>query len=157
MEENPETSPYLQLARLTTHLSRTLKRRLDPPLRERLGLKAKEVFVLRAVETGESNPMRIAERLDIAPSSASRLLDRLVEIGLVARAEDPHDRRKTNLALTPEGRVAAHQARLEAVRILRDALRGLPEAQVRRAVDALGPLVAGLEPAEGPTGEPARG
>lgn len=148
MEANPETSPYLQLARLASHLSRTLLRRIDPQLRGCVGLKGKEVFVLRAVETGESNPMGIAERLDIAPSSASRLLDRLVERGLVARTENPHDRRKTNLALTPEGRAAAHRARQEVVRVVQESFGGLPAADIERAVELLSRLTAALEPEE---------
>lgn len=41
--------------------------------------------------------------LDLAPSSASRLSDRLAEAGLITRTVAPHNRRATLLELTPEG------------------------------------------------------
>lgn len=140
MEANPETSPYLQLARHVTHLARTIHRRVDPLLEEHLDIGARELFVLRAVETGESSPMRIAERLAIAPSSASRVLDRLVEIGLLDRASDPDDRRKTRLGLTAHGRDVMHRARQRVEEDLRHAFAGMPRAEVEDATRLLARL-----------------
>lgn len=52
-------------------------------------------------------PLRLselAERLRIAPRSATEVVDQLEARGLVARAPDPRDRRATLVSLTAEGR-----------------------------------------------------
>ena len=51
-----------------------------------------------------TNMSRLAESLDVVPSSASRLCDRLEATGLVRRVPDPRDRREVRLLLTPSAR-----------------------------------------------------
>ncbi|XVX20993.1 MarR family winged helix-turn-helix transcriptional regulator [Actinomycetota bacterium] len=51
-------------------------------------------------------PGQLAERLRIAPRSATDVLDALLERGLVERHPDPTDRRASLVELTEEGRVA---------------------------------------------------
>ena len=46
----------------------------------------------------------LAERLDIHPSTATRMCDRLVRKGLVRRGEGASDRRETEIALAAKGR-----------------------------------------------------
>jgi DNA-binding MarR family transcriptional regulator len=53
----------------------------------------------------DTNINRLAETLDVVPSSASRLCDRLEAAGLLRRVPDPRDRREVRLTLTP----AAHR------------------------------------------------
>lgn len=48
-----------------------------------------------------TNVNRLAELLDVVPSSASRLCDRLEATGLLRRVADPRDRREVHLVLTP--------------------------------------------------------
>lgn len=48
-----------------------------------------------------TNMSRLAEALDVVPSSASRLCDRLEATGLLRRAPDPRDRREVRLSVTP--------------------------------------------------------
>ena len=45
----------------------------------------------------------IGERLGITNAAASQSIDRLVNLGLIKRTEDPEDRRAKQLALTPSG------------------------------------------------------
>lgn len=45
----------------------------------------------------------IAERLRIAPRSATEVIDQLEAKGLVERRPDPADRRATRISLTPDG------------------------------------------------------
>ena len=45
----------------------------------------------------------IGSHLGVSNAAASQMLDRLVDQGLVARSEDPHDRRVRQIVLTPEG------------------------------------------------------
>ncbi|MEH0985172.1 MarR family transcriptional regulator [Micromonospora sp. CPCC 205556] len=49
----------------------------------------------------ETNVNRLAELLDVVPSSASRLCDRLEATGLLRRVADPRDRREVRLIPTP--------------------------------------------------------
>src|SRR5690348_184209 len=47
-----------------------------------------------------TNMSRLAEALEVVPSSASRLCDRLEATGLLRRVPDPRDRREVRLLLT---------------------------------------------------------
>jgi DNA-binding MarR family transcriptional regulator len=46
----------------------------------------------------------VAEGLGIHPSNATRIVDRLVDAGLLDRRDNPADRRQVQMTLTPEGR-----------------------------------------------------
>jgi DNA-binding MarR family transcriptional regulator len=63
---------------------------------------------LRALQSlqrlGPSLVTELGEDLDLVPSSASRLSDRLAEAGLITRSVAPHNRRATILELTDAGR-----------------------------------------------------
>ena len=48
---------------------------------------------------------QLAERMGLSKPTASQLVDRLVQLGLVARTEDPDDRRRARLSLSDAGRV----------------------------------------------------
>lgn len=52
----------------------------------------------------------IGGRLGVTSAAASQLLDRLVHQGLIARTEDPEDRRARLVALTDRGRDIAERA-----------------------------------------------
>ncbi len=54
-----------------------------------------------------ARPGAVAEALEIEPSSLVRVIDQLVESGLVQREEDPQDRRARILRLTPAGQECA--------------------------------------------------
>lgn len=56
------------------------------------------------VEHGASRPSEIADRLRIAPRSATEVIDALETRGLVTREPDPGDRRATRVLPTAEGR-----------------------------------------------------
>jgi DNA-binding MarR family transcriptional regulator len=51
-----------------------------------------------------TNMSRLAEMLEVVPSSASRLCDRLEATGLLRRVPDPRDRREVRLVLTSSAR-----------------------------------------------------
>ncbi|MFF3322661.1 MarR family winged helix-turn-helix transcriptional regulator [Streptomyces sp. NPDC002889] len=52
---------------------------------------------------GAAKLVLLAERLGVSPSTAMRMVDRLITIGLVDRQTNPDNRRETVLRLTPEG------------------------------------------------------
>jgi DNA-binding MarR family transcriptional regulator len=76
----------------------------------------------------------VAERLQIRHHSASLLLKRGVSRGLLAKAEDAEDKRKTLVSLTQEGQRVLDRithANREELRTLDEALFGLRESLVR--------------------------
>lgn len=54
-------------------------------------------------QAGELRQAALAEELALSPSAASRLVDGLVQRGLLSRRELPDDRRARVLALSPRG------------------------------------------------------
>lgn len=106
-----------------------------------------QVKTLILVYTSEAGCLRmgqLASALGVALSSATGIVDRLVEQGLLQRHEDPEDRRSVVVRLTDRGREmieAPHQAsmgRLAAVleRLTVEELRTIVQAlaAVRRAL-----------------------
>lgn len=63
--------------------------------------------------------VELAERLDVEPISACRIVDRLEEAGLVARQRDPEDRRAWRLVLTEKA-----EPILQRLRLLADEMAG---------------------------------
>ncbi|WP_200214440.1 MarR family winged helix-turn-helix transcriptional regulator [Micromonospora coerulea] len=69
--------------------------------RHTVGVSPTQLRVLSLIMTHpDTNVNRLAELLDVVPSSASRLCDRLEAVGLVRRAADPRDRREVRLIPT---------------------------------------------------------
>ncbi|MFD9423645.1 MULTISPECIES: MarR family winged helix-turn-helix transcriptional regulator [unclassified Streptomyces] len=52
---------------------------------------------------GDAKLVALAERLGVNPSTAMRMLDRLITAGLAERRANPADRRETVLSVTPAG------------------------------------------------------
>jgi DNA-binding MarR family transcriptional regulator len=81
--------------------------------------------VLVMVDTrGPLNLAAVAAGLDVNPSNASRICDRLIRAGWLDRRESPTDRRNITLTLTAAGRrlvtkVVRHRRRA-ITRVLRD-------------------------------------
>ena len=73
---------------------------------EPVGLSLAKFGVLsRLVAAGEPLPLgTLAERCACVRSNITQLVDRLEAEGLVARVDDPRDRRSIRAELTPEGR-----------------------------------------------------
>jgi DNA-binding MarR family transcriptional regulator len=70
---------------------------------ERVTLPQFRVLVLLAIH-GETNLVSLAERLVVNSSTALRMMDRLVDGGLVERRANPESRREVLLRLTEAGR-----------------------------------------------------
>jgi len=66
----------------------------------------------------------VAERLDVAPSTASRLVDRAVRAGMVARGTAAADSRQVTLTPTPAGSALLGRAFLFRTRYLEQVLKG---------------------------------
>lgn len=68
------------------------------------GVTLPQYRMLVVLDQASTNLTGLATALDVAPSTALRMIDRLVAAGLVERTVRPADRRETHLALTRDGR-----------------------------------------------------
>jgi DNA-binding MarR family transcriptional regulator len=77
----------------------------------RHGLSRSQVGALfQLSHRGASSVAHIGDRLGVTSAAASQMLDRLVQQGLIARSEDPNDRRAKQVTLTEEGRRFVEEA-----------------------------------------------
>ncbi len=66
-------------------------------------LSMSQIGALFQIQRGKSNVSDLGERLDITIAAASQMLERLGQMGLIQRLEDPQDRRAKKLVLTDKG------------------------------------------------------
>ncbi|WP_308249936.1 MarR family winged helix-turn-helix transcriptional regulator [Sphaerisporangium fuscum] len=103
-------------------------RRLGDRLLADIDLRTRHFGPIYALEVLAPCPQQqLARQLMITEPAAAEVVDELVRAGIVARGQDPHDRRRYALALTDLGR--------QRVPIVKEALQRI-EADV---LDALGP------------------
>jgi DNA-binding MarR family transcriptional regulator len=88
--------------------------------------------------SAETNMSRLAEALDVVPSSASRLCDRLEATGLLRRVPDPRDRREVRLLLTPAAKRLLEELRAARQAALAEVLERMTAASRNDLVRALG-------------------
>ncbi|MEU4241152.1 MarR family winged helix-turn-helix transcriptional regulator [Actinoplanes sp. NPDC026619] len=74
-----------------------------------------------------TNMSRLAEALEVVPSSASRLCDRLEANGLLRRLPDPRDRREVRLLVTPTARRLLDELRARRRAALAEVLERMPD------------------------------
>ena len=89
---------------------------------------------------GELQMTRLAEMLDVSMSSATGIVDRMEERGLIERARVPDDRRVVEVRLTSRGIQALET--IEAIKQdrLRDILGHLDSAELAGVAGALGAI-----------------
>lgn len=78
---------------------------------------------------GAMNLAGVAEGLDVSPSNASRICDRLLKIGMVDRRDDPADRRNIALTLTVDGQALIDRVIHHRRNAIRGVLRQMPPNQ----------------------------
>jgi DNA-binding MarR family transcriptional regulator len=74
--------------------------------------------------------VELAERLDVEPITAGRIVDRLEEAGLVERLSDPVDRRAWRLVVTDKARPIIERLGMLAEDMAGDIFAGLEAAEV---------------------------
>ena len=84
--------------------SRLLRNYIDHRAKGRGTTRAQWIVLFRLREQEGLSQVDLAEVLELQPISLVRLLDRLVEHGLLERRHDPRDRRANRLFLTAAGR-----------------------------------------------------
>lgn len=144
----PDTADARALLDALRAVSREL-RLSDRRARSPLDLPPAQLHALRELAARPAASLaELAERTHTDPSSASVVVQRLVERGLVARGESEQDRRRTELKATPAGRALAARTPADAVERVAGALSPLGERQAASLSRGLLALARGLRAAQ---------
>jgi DNA-binding MarR family transcriptional regulator len=81
-------------------------------------------------EEGSMHPSEIGERLQIAKAQMTKLVDRLVVLGIVERKIDTTDRRTHNITLTSQARVVQERHKQEIVDAVREIMSSLSDEEI---------------------------
>jgi DNA-binding MarR family transcriptional regulator len=119
------------------------------------GVELSTVLVVDAIAgaRGPCGVVEVAERVDVAPSTASRLVERAVQAGMVERQPSPSDGRRAALQLTTRGQALHEAACAFRVGYLGRILDGwAPDAvaELARGITALADAVAAAPPPDPP-------
>jgi MarR family transcriptional regulator, transcriptional regulator for hemolysin len=126
-----------QLISQLVESSRLLRNYIDHRAKERGSTRAQWIVLFRLREQEGLSQVDLADVLELQPISLVRLLDRLVEHGLVERRHDPRDRRANRLFLTASGRQLADD--LDSLRdsIATDVLQDVPVVAIESSLETL--------------------
>jgi MarR family transcriptional regulator, transcriptional regulator for hemolysin len=140
--------------------SRLLRNYVEHRAKSRGTTRAQWIVLFRLREQEGLSQVDLADVLELQPISLVRLLDRLVDQGLLERRSDPHDRRANQLFLTATGRRLVDD--LDSLRdaIATDVLADVSPAAIRTSLEALVSVKERVKQAEPPASDaepPQRG
>jgi MarR family transcriptional regulator for hemolysin len=126
-----------QLVAQLVESSRLLRNYIDHRAKDRGTTRAQWIVLFRLREQEGLSQVDLAEVLELQPISLVRLLDRLVEHGLLERRHDPRDRRANRLFLTASGRQLVDD--LDSLRdsIATDVLKDVPAEEIETSLKTL--------------------
>lgn len=116
------------------------------------GLSIPQSLCLRIIGSARSGEeitvVRVADAIQLAPATVSRLLDRLEEAKLILRERRSQDRRKVCLRLTPQGRARLRKLPPLLQQEFSDRLQELSERKQAELLRALETIVELMEAEE---------
>jgi MarR family transcriptional regulator for hemolysin len=117
--------------------SRLLRNYIDHRAKGRGTTRAQWIVLFRLRQQEGLSQVDLADVLELQPISLVRLLDRLVEHGLLERRPDPKDRRANRLFLTGAGRQLVDD--LDSLRdsIAADVLQDIPASAIETSLETL--------------------
>jgi MarR family transcriptional regulator for hemolysin len=130
--------------------SRLLRNYIDQRAKSRGTTRAQWIVLFRLREQEGLSQVDLADVLELQPISLVRLLDRLVEHGLLERRNDPRDRRANRLFLTPAGRRLVDD--LDSLRdsIAAKVLQDASSASIQTSLDTLREIKERIKAADEP-------
>ena len=126
-----------QLITQLVESSRLLRNYIDQRAKGRGSTRAQWIVLFRLRQQEGLSQVDLAEVLELQPISLVRLLDRLVEHGLLERRHDPRDRRANRLFLTAKGRQLADDLDSLRASIATDVLQDVPDAAIETTFETL--------------------
>ena len=141
-----------QLVAQLVESSRLLRNYIDHRAKERGTTRAQWIVLFRLRQQEGLSQVDLAEVLELQPISLVRLLDRLVEHGLLERRHDPKDRRANRLFLTERGRQLVDD--LDSLReaIATDVLAKVSEEAIKTSLATLCELKDRIKELSDPSG-----
>jgi MarR family transcriptional regulator for hemolysin len=126
-----------QLVAQLVESSRLLRNYIDHRAKSRGTTRAQWIVLFRLRQQEGLSQVDLADVLELQPISLVRLLDRLVEHGLLERRHDPKDRRANRLFLTASGRQLVDD--LDSLRdaIATDVLHDMPGDAIKTSLSTL--------------------
>ena len=126
-----------QLVAQLVESSRLLRNYIDHRAKERGTTRAQWIVLFRLRQNEGLSQVDLADVLELQPISLVRLLDRLVEHGLLERRHDPKDRRANRLFLTTKGKKLVDD--LDSLRdaIATDVLHDVSDQAAQTSLDTL--------------------
>jgi MarR family transcriptional regulator, transcriptional regulator for hemolysin len=126
-----------QLVAQLVESSRLLRNYIDHRAKSRGTTRAQWIVLFRLRQQEGLSQVDLADVLELQPISLVRLLDRLVEHGLLERRHDPKDRRANRLFLTTTGKQLVDD--LDSLRdaIAIDVLHDLPDDAIKTSLSTL--------------------
>ena len=123
-----------QLVAQLVESSRLLRNYIDHRAKGRGTTRAQWIVLFRLRQQEGLSQVDLADVLELQPISLVRLLDRLVEHGLLERRHDPRDRRANRLFLTASGRQLVDD--LDSLRdsIASDVLQDIPDSAIETSL-----------------------
>src|SRR5271169_5431850 len=117
--------------------SRLLRNYIDHRAKARGSTRAQWIVLFRLRQQEGLSQVDLADVLELQPISLVRLLDRLVEHGLLERRHDPKDRRANRLFLTASGRQLVDDLDSLRASIASDVLRDIPIGSIETSLETL--------------------
>jgi MarR family transcriptional regulator, transcriptional regulator for hemolysin len=126
-----------QLVAQLVESSRLLRNYIDNRAKSRGTTRAQWIVLFRLRQQEGLSQVDLADVLELQPISLVRLLDRLVEHGLLERRHDPKDRRANRLFLTARGRQLVDD--LDSLRdaIASDVLQDMSDGAIKTSLKTL--------------------
>jgi MarR family transcriptional regulator, transcriptional regulator for hemolysin len=126
-----------QLIAQLVESSRLLRNYIENRAKSRGTTRAQWIVLFRLRQQEGLSQVDLADVLELQPISLVRLLDRLVEHGLLERRQDPRDRRANRLFLTASGRQLVDD--LDSLRdaIATDVLQDIPTRALETSLETL--------------------
>jgi MarR family transcriptional regulator, transcriptional regulator for hemolysin len=139
-----------QLVAQLVESSRLLRNYIDHRAKSRGTTRAQWIVLFRLRQQEGLSQVDLADVMELQPISLVRLLDRLVEHGLLERRHDPKDRRANRLFLTASGRQLVDD--LDSLRdaIANDVLHDLPEETIKTSLGTLREIKERIKALTGP-------
>jgi len=141
-----------QLVAQLVESSRLLRNYIDQRAKTRGTTRAQWIVVYLLRQQEGLSQVDLADMLELQPISLVRLLDRLVEHGLLERRHDPKDRRANRLFLTAKGRRLVDD--LDSLRdeIATDVMRGLTDEAIQTSLVTLRDIKDRIKASSDPSG-----
>lgn len=144
-KELPSTNESKRILDSVRLLVRAL-RVFDRQAQTRYGLSAAAMFILHALHNEERavSLNELAERTATDQSSASVVVQRLVDAGYVSRSPRPEDRRHVELRLTARGRTLIRNTPPPAQERILETVAGMSRADQRKFAELFETFVSAL-------------